>query len=97
MLTPHTRVRVRTHRLSGHCRTPQYLKGCEGVVIEVAGTYKDPEKLAYHRPGLPTRQLYRVRFLQSDLWPHYAGPASDTLVADLYEHWLEPIDKETAA
>jgi hypothetical protein len=31
-----------------------------------------------------------VRFGQRELWPDYAGPEGDTLVADLYEHWLEP-------
>lgn len=97
MLMPDTRVRVRAHRIPGHCRTPQYLKGCEGIVVGVVGTYKDPEKLAYHRPGLPAKQLYHVRFLQRNLWPCYSGSAGDTLEADLYEHWLEPIDKEVAA
>jgi nitrile hydratase subunit beta len=33
--------------------------------------------------------LYEVRFLQKDLWPDYRGSGSDTLLLDIYEHWLE--------
>jgi hypothetical protein len=87
-----TRVRVLAQETAGHCRTPLYLKGCEGVVVSLAGTYRDPERLAYHRPGLPPRRLYRVRFRQADVWPRYAGPEVDTLEADVYEHWLEALD-----
>lgn len=97
MLTPGTRVRVLTHRIPGHCRTPFYLKGHTGVVVEPAGAHKNPEQLAYFRPGLPMKRLYRVRFQQRELWPDYAGLASDTLEADLYEHWLEPLPQEAAA
>jgi hypothetical protein len=97
MLTPNTRVRVLGHRIPGHCRTPYYLKGREGVVIEDAGTHRNPEQLAYFKPGLPLKRLYRVRFLQRELWPDYAGAEGDVLEADLYEHWLEPIDKKAPA
>jgi hypothetical protein len=31
-----------------------------------------------------------VRFDQKDVWEQYAGPVSDRLLVDLYEHWLEP-------
>ena len=55
-----------------------------------AGAFANPEELAYGRDGQPPVPLYRVRFAQSVLWPDYAGPARDTLVVDLYEHWLEP-------
>jgi hypothetical protein len=30
-----------------------------------------------------------VRFRQRELWQRYAGPASDELEVDIYEHWLE--------
>ena len=40
--------------------------------------------------GTPLKALYRVRFVQSLVWPHYAGPKHDTLDIDIYEHWLEP-------
>jgi len=83
------RVRVADRPALGHCRTPWYLRGRTGVVASVQGAFRDPEKLAYHQPGLPARVLYKVRFRQADLWPGYAGPAADELEADIYEHWLE--------
>ena len=58
------RVRVLAHTIAGHCRTPLYLKGKVGEVIELAGAWRNPESLAYHKPGLPKRNLYRVRFRQ---------------------------------
>lgn len=72
----------------GHCRTPWYLRGKQGVITSVQGQFHDPEKLAYHKPGLPRQVLYKVRFRQADLWSHYNGPAQDQLEADIYEHWL---------
>ena len=65
-----------------------------GIVLALAGSYRDPERLAYHKPGLPPRRLYRVRFRMQDLWERYDGGPDDTLEADLYEHWLEAIDEE---
>ncbi|MBI3992924.1 MAG: nitrile hydratase subunit beta, partial [Candidatus Lambdaproteobacteria bacterium] len=38
------------------------------------------------------RPLYTVRFAQRDLWPDYGGQPHDTLVADIFEHWLEATD-----
>ena len=36
--------------------------------------------------------LYRVRFLQTHVWPGYAGPANDVIEMEIYEHWLEPVN-----
>ena len=83
-------VTVASRASNGHCRTPFYLRGCSGQVVEVTGRFRDPERLAYNKPGLPERYLYRVRFRQSDLWPDYDGPATDNLEADIFEHWLQP-------
>lgn len=82
------RVRVSKRSAQGHCRTPWYLRGKSGVVCGVQGAYRDPEKLAYHLPGLPARQLYKVRFALTDIWG--TGGSQDGLEADIYEHWLEP-------
>ena len=94
MLQARTPVKVLAHRIPGHCRTPLYLRGRTGIVLALAGSYRDPERLAYHKPGLPPRRLYRVRFRMQDLWERYDGGPDDTLEADLYEHWLEAIDEE---
>ena len=84
------RVRVQDREIQGHCRTPYYLRGREGVIEQPAGEYRNPEELAYHESGLPKRELYRVRFAQTDLWPGYANGPHDSVVADLYDHWLDP-------
>ena len=84
------RIRVKTTVPTGHCRTPYYLRGKEGVVEADLGAFRNPEELAYHRDGLPEIELYRVRFDQTHLWSDYSGKASDTLIADIYEHWLDP-------
>jgi hypothetical protein len=87
---PGATVRVRTAYPPGHLRTPCYVRGRRGAVERICGAFANPEELAYNRPGLPRQPLYRVRFRQVDLWPDYAGPATDTVEVELYQHWLEP-------
>ena len=87
---PGDRVRVSARDHAGHCRTPSYLRGRIGRVERIAGTFRNPEELAYYRPGLPKLPLYVVRFRQADLWDDYRGAPNDTVAADIYEHWLEP-------
>jgi len=82
-------VKVLTGTPKGHCRTPFYLRGHGGVIEDMLGTFRDPERLAYHEAGLPERELYRVRFAHTQLWPDYRAPTGDTVVADVYAHWLE--------
>jgi len=65
------------------------LRGKVGIVMAKQGIFKDPEKLALGKPGLPKRPLYLVKFLQKDLWESYQGFNKDALVADIYEHWLD--------
>lgn len=85
-------VLVRRAYPPGHVRTPYFARGKSGVVESIAGAYHNPEELAYGRYYGATLPLYRVRFRQADLWPDYGGPASDTAVVDIYEHWLEPAE-----
>ena len=87
---PGDAVLIRDEPAVGHCRTPWYLRGKQGVIAAIQGTFRDPERLAYHKPGLPAQMLYKVRFRQSDVWPAYPGPATDQLEADIYESWLVP-------
>lgn len=87
---PGSQVRVSDRASLGHCRTPVYLRGRSGTVVGIAGRFRDPERLAYHKPGLPLQTLYRIRFSQRDLWPGYDGQADDEIEADIFEHWLEP-------
>ena len=75
----------------GHRRTPTYIRGKQGVIERICGTYPNPEELAYGFDGLPAKVLYRVRFLQSHVWPGYAGPATDVIEMEIFEHWLAPV------
>lgn len=84
------RVAVRRAEPPGHVRTPFYIRGKHGVVERLCGVFGNPEELAYARPGLPEQPLYRVRFLQRDVWPKYAGNPDDTVDVEIYQHWLEP-------
>ena len=97
---PGARVRVADRPVQGHCRTPVYLRGLPGTVLAHAGAWRDPERLAYHKPGLPAQHLYRVCFAADALRPAQGGDAAwgaqDVLLADIYETWLEPADTAAA-
>ena len=89
--TPGTRVLVREDYPAGHIRTPVYVRGKTGVVTRRIGEFRNPETLAIGRDGLPLKTLYEVKFEQKDLWPDYAGATRDSLLIDLYEHWLSEV------
>jgi nitrile hydratase subunit beta len=84
------RVTVRRADVPGHLRTPWYIRGHSGIIERFCGSFPNPEELAYNRSGLPAQPLYRVRFRQGEVWPGYAGAASDTIEIEIYQHWLEP-------
>ena len=86
------KVRVDDRAAIGHCRTPSFIRGRTGTVAFIHGAFRDPERLAYHRPGLPALVLYKVRFQQTDIWPDYAGSKNDQLEVDVYDNWLTPAD-----
>jgi nitrile hydratase len=54
--------------------------------------YRNPEDTAFGGDGLPKRPVYHVHFPQRQLWGTYPGPQNDTLVVDIFEHWLEPAE-----
>ena len=82
-------VTVREAYPIGHVRTPYYIRGKTGVIERICGAYPNPEELAYARNGLPRQPLYRVRFLQAEVWPGYSGPSEDTIDVEIYQHWLK--------
>lgn len=84
------KVRVREDFPIGHFRTPVYIRGCEGEVMVYLGTFLNPETLAYNLQTKPCA-LYKVRFNQRDVWQDYEGSSEDTIVLDIYEHWLEEV------
>lgn len=74
----------------GHVRTPSYIMGKTGRVIQFCGVFLNPEDLAVGNTGGPVVPLYRVIFEQSGIWPGYGGAPGDTLAIELYDHWLAP-------
>lgn len=89
LFRPGERVRVMKAYPLGHVRTPYYIRGCTGTIERVLGPFPNPEELAQMRDGLPALPLYRVRFLQKDVWPDYAGSPKDAVEIEIYQHWLE--------
>jgi nitrile hydratase len=83
-------VKVGTADPSTHCRTPRYLRGKRGVVVRALGCYPNPEALAYHKPGLPPVTLYQVEFDAAEVWGERLREAPYRIIADIFEHWLEP-------
>jgi len=86
---PGDRVRVMKAYPLGHVRTPYYIRGHTGVIERLCGSFPNPEELAQMRSGLPARPLYRVRFLQREVWPDYHGEPHDVVEVEIFQHWLE--------
>jgi nitrile hydratase subunit alpha len=80
-----------------HIRTPGYLFGCPGEVVEVVGVFEDAE-LAAFREIDAKQPLYRVKFSQATVWANaglkYEGSVLDTLVVDVVQPWLMPQSAE---
>lgn len=88
--TPGDNVLVRRAFPPGHIRTPWYIRGKTGVIERICGEFGNPEELAFGRDGNPKQPLYRVRFMQIEVWQDYAENPDDTVDIEIYEHWLEP-------
>jgi nitrile hydratase len=87
---PGARVRVRDSRPERlapmHLRTPHYVRGRTGTVERALGAFANPEAIAFARPGEP-RMLYHVVFDQPPIWNE--GAPGDTVMIEIFEHWLE--------
>ena len=90
------RIRVLELNKPGHIRTPYYIRHQTGTVIQFCGAFLNPEDLAVGNVGGPVVECYRVEFLQREIWPDYAGMPEDTLVIEVYEHWMTQFVGETA-
>lgn len=89
-------MRVREDMPPGHVRTPAYLRGKCGWVERELGIFGNPEALAY-RHSNDSRPLLRLRFLIRDIWGDYAAAPDDTLDAEIYAHWLIPVEAADAS
>lgn len=86
------RVRVRDLPAMFYTRTPEYVRGAEGVIAELAYESPAPEDETWDRVDAKSEWFYIVRFRQSELWDNYTGPSNDTLQTELPERWLEAIN-----
>ena len=84
------RVRVRLDMPPGHIRTPAYLRGKIGEIERTLGPFLNPEQLAYRHKAAPL-PLHRVRFTMAEVWGANAEFPTDTIEAEIYAHWLEPV------
>lgn len=87
---PGDRVRIVDLDKPGHVRTPIYAREKVGTIDQICGAFENPEERAYGQVGRARIPLYRVRLRQRDLWPDYEGPERDSLVLEIYDHWLRP-------
>ena len=85
------KVRVKPLMPPGHVRTPTYLRGKVGTIERSLGAFPNPEALAYG-VAADVLSLHRVRITMSDVWEANAENPNDTLDAEIYEHWLEPVN-----
>ena len=85
------KVRVLSQWPPGHVRTPGYLRGKIGTIERSVGTFNNPEQNAYRLTPTKNR-LLRVRFRMSEVWGPRAENPDDVVEAEIYEHWLEPLN-----
>jgi nitrile hydratase len=78
---------------AGHVRTPFYIRGKTGKIIQFCGVFLNPEDLSVGKTAGPAVPLYRVSFRQRDLWPEYKRNGADLLTIEVYDHWLAPAAK----
>ncbi len=79
------RIRVRQLDPSGHTRCPRYVRGVEGVVTDVRGSYPLPDE-GLHRGEI--EPVYAVSFRSTDLFGETDEPPW-TVILDLQESYLE--------
>lgn len=84
-------VVVKNMHPEGHTRCPRYVRGAEGRVETVHGTFVLPDANAM-REGEQPEPLYNVEFDAEELWGEDAE-ANESLRIDLFESYLEPTDE----
>ena len=57
-------------------RTPGYIFGVSGVIERLCGAFPDQSLLAFGASPR-SQHLYRVRFLQKDVWPEVEEDSRD--------------------
>ena len=82
------RVRVKDDFVPGHIRMPAYIRGKEGVVVNISPAYPYPDA---HGHGLESawQRSFDVRFSSRDLWPDGAEDAE--VQVGVFHGYLEKI------
>ena len=75
------RVVIKRDNPAGNPRTPMYVRGKRGVVVDVHGIIDNPRD---HRGLYPP--LYTVVFEVKEI---FGGTSPDKLCVDVHEDWLE--------
>lgn len=73
---------------SSHMRTPNYVRGVEGIIYADLGRYRDPAALSRGERNAPFLPLYRVHFRSEDIRSAEKA-VGHTVAVDVYENWLE--------
>ena len=85
-------VQARNLNPTGHTRLPRYVRGKNGTIAQVYGTFVYPDTNA-HGQGEQPQPLYSVCFTARELWGPDAA-ATDNLYIDLWEDYLDPAQGE---
>jgi nitrile hydratase subunit beta len=71
----------------GHTRLPRYVRGKQGEIVGLRGSFAIDDRTAHHLSPEP-QQVYSVRFSARELWGRSA-PEKDALFIDLWESYLD--------
>ena len=78
------RVRVRADDRGGHTRLPRYVRGQEGTIVALHGSWPLPDRVVAGGGGDP-EAVYAVRFDSEQLW----GVPGHTVTIELWRSYLE--------
>ena len=87
-------IRISMRFPIGHSRVPLYLRGKPGMVEAIIEPSRiDNEEEGFGRNAGGKRHYYRIAIPMTELWPDYAGSPRDGLRIEVFETWLERIDR----
>jgi nitrile hydratase len=73
----------------GHTRLPRYVRGRQGVIDRVHGTFVFPDSNA-NLAGEDPQTIYSVCFTAGELWGEDAPHPGDKIFVDMWDSYLEP-------
>jgi nitrile hydratase beta subunit len=88
------RVVTKNMNPPGHTRLPRYVRGKEGTIEIIHGSFVFPDTNA-HLQGEKPQYVYAVRFDGSEVWGEHPDGKPDAIYVDLWEDYLEPASGET--